>query len=335
MVVVRLVGIARPGMAESIADAGNRLAGVEIHTVAAGGLVALLAPADWRERFCLFGRRRALEAIVVSERVLEDAARLGPILPARPGTLLADKAEAVALLLDHGPRLARALAAHGNDAQYQVTITWDPQATLAAQRGHPALAAAEAAAAAGAVTQAGSIIQSFMAAHKAALGGEILARLRGIAKDIIALPVDHVDMLANVAVLVGPGGVPQLEQTLAELDGELAGNNRIRLIGPLPPASFAAISIERPNPQRVAAARRVLGVEAEMGPEDLRRAYLTVVRASHPDVAGDAADSDGLGAATAAFRLLARVSEIPRRSGACRLLLVDIGRPDEFRPAAA
>jgi hypothetical protein len=322
-------------MDEAIAGVGNRLAGVAIRTVAAGGLVALLAPGDWRERFCLFGRRRALQAIVLSERMLEEVARLGPILPARPGTLLADEAEAVALLIDHGPRLARALAAHGNDAQYQVTITWDPQATLAAQRGHPELAAAGAAAAAGAIIRAGSIIQGFMAAQKAALAGEILARLRGSAKDIIALPVDHVDMLANVAVLVAPDGAPQLEQTLAELDGELAGDNRIRLIGPLPPASFAAISIERPNPRRVAAARCVLGVGSDIGSEDLRRAYLTVVRATHPDVAGDAADADGLGAATAAFRLLARVSEIPRTSGACRLLLVDIGRPDEFRPAAA
>jgi hypothetical protein len=188
---------------------------------------------------------------------------------------------------------------------------------------------------AGAVAQAGSIIQGFMAGHRAALGGEILARLRGIARDIIPLPVDHVDMLANAAVLVGPGGAEQLEQTLAELDRELPGDNRIRLIGPLPPASFAAISIERPNPQRVAAARRVLGVEGDMGPEDLRRAYLTVVRASHPDVAGDAADADVLGAATAAFRLLARVAEIPRQSGARRLLLVDIGRPDDFRLVAA
>src|SRR5262245_42500689 len=211
-------------MAEAIAAAGNRLAGSDIRTVEADGLVALLAAADWRERFCLFGRRRALQAIVVNERMLEEAARLAPILPARPGTLLADEAEAAALLIDHGRRLARALNAHGGDVQYQVTVTWDPQATLAAERDHPEVVAAAAAAAAGALTEAGSMIRAFMATHKTALAGEILARLRGIAKDVIALPVDHVDMLGNVAVLLGSAGAPQLDAVMAELDAEMPGD---------------------------------------------------------------------------------------------------------------
>jgi hypothetical protein len=329
-VSMNLIGITSPSVASAIAAAGGRLAGIETQTVEAAGLAALLFRADssWR---LLRRSRAALKTMVRAQRILEAAAAFGPLLPARPGTLIRDDAEACALLCGQRRQLAESLQRHGNTTQFQITITWNPIAALAARRDHPDLVAAAAAGARGAGEEAGHMISRFMSIERAAFQVEAMRALAAVATDLIALPVDHADMLTNAAVLVAPGAEPELERTLEALDRGLPGENLIRLIGPLPPISFAAVSIDRPTRDRVTAARQLLGVGEAMEPHDLRRAYLDIARAHHPDAGACVAGAHTVGAAAEAFRLLARITDARLFAEQGDVLLVDIVRQDQHR----
>ncbi len=324
-----LIGITSPSVAGAIAAAGGRLAGVETRAVEAAGLAALLFRAKDAAWPLLRRSRTALESMVLAQRILEAAAGFGPLLPARPGSLIRDDVEACTLLCGQWRQLAESLRLYGNSTQYQVTITWDPMAALAARRDHPELAAAAAAGARGAAKEAGQLISRFMSDERTAFEAEAVRALATVAKDVIALPVDQADMLANAAVLLAPGAEPDLERVLEALDSRLPGENRIRLIGPLPPVSFAAVSIERPSRDRVAAAQRLLGVGEATERHDLRRAYLDIARAHHPDTGAQAAGAPAVGAAAEAFRLLARIAEARLCAEQDEVLLVDILRQDQ------
>src|SRR4051812_29230781 len=142
---MNLIGITSPGVASAIAAAGGRLAGVETRAVEAAGLVALLFRSTDHSWQFLRRSRKALESVVRAQRILEAAATFGPLLPARPGSLIRDDVEACSLLCGQSRQLAESLRLYGNTTQFQVTITRNPVAALAARRDHPDLAAAAAA----------------------------------------------------------------------------------------------------------------------------------------------------------------------------------------------
>lgn len=332
---MNLVGITTPDVAGAIAAAGGRLADVETRAVEAGGLAALLALSKGPAWHVLRRTRTALRSMLTAQRVLEAAAIYGPLLPAHPGTLIRTDAEARMLLLSQRRQLAEGLRLHGNSRQFQITISWDPVAALASRRDHQDLLEAAAASAAGAADKAASMIQRFMSDQQARFEAEAMRALAAVAEDVIALPVDQPDMLTNAVVLLAPGAEPELERVLEALDRGLGGKNLIRLIGPLPPVSFAAVSIERPGRERLAAARRLLGIGEATRTCDLRRAYLDMAHAHHPDTGGHAADASIVGAAAEAFRLLARVAEARVSAGQDDVILVDIRRQDQQRSLSA
>src|SRR5205814_1979643 len=137
--------------------------------------------------------RAALKSMIRAQRILEAAAVFGPLLPARPGTLISDDAEACALLCGQRRQLAEGLHLHGDTTQFQVTITWNPIAALAARRDHADLAAAAAANERGAGEAAGHMIRQFMSDQRATFQVEAMRALAAVAKDVIALPVDQAD----------------------------------------------------------------------------------------------------------------------------------------------
>ncbi|CCD94532.1 putative gas vesicle synthesis protein, GvpF/L-like [Bradyrhizobium sp. ORS 375] len=325
-----LVGITTPDVAGAIAAAGGRLADIEARSVAVGDLAALLVRTNGLSWPLLRRSRAALRSsMLTAQRILEAAAMHGPLLPARPGTVIRSRAEASRLLQSQHRPLAEALRLHGRSRQFQVTISWDPAAALAARRHHQVLVAVTRAEA-GADSLA-TRIHDFMSAEQAAFEAGAMRALATVAQDVMALPVDQPDMLINAVVLLAPGAEPALEHALEELDRQLPGDNRIRLIGPLPAISFAAVAIDRPSRARTVAARRLLGVGEAAEPSDLRRAYLGIARAHHPDSRASPTDASVVGAAAEACRLLTRVVEARASGRTDDVLLVDILRQDQQR----
>ena len=330
---MRLIAITTPAVAEALAKTGGRAGGEALSTVTLNSLTAILA-AETKKRHLLFAsRRKQLNRLVEEQRVLEDLLAFGPLLPARPGQRIASEDDARALLAAHGDALTEAFAEFGKTVQYQITMEWtaSPEAReMTAQ--NPVLEGPAAA------------IESLVAAARQGLRDLIEPHLRRACRDLLDLPLDTANMFSNIVVLVAADGVAALEAALEAIDGALPAPSRIRMIGPLPPVSFAAVTLTEVGPQDLSKASRALEIDLDSAlssePGRLRRHYLELVMRHHPDLGGEvnpdiAENGARVGAAADAYKLLARYAKAARTMGRSRALLVDVVRQDQIGQRAA
>ena len=330
----QLIAITRPDVAATIESSRCVIGGIRLSFVTSLGLTAILANMP-KPRFTLFPRRRILQNLLEVQRVLEAIAAVGPVLPACPGTLLDDSSEALELICADASALRSALDEFGTTRQFQIIATWDGPEMVSAIKNRPDVVAAVAAAKPLGRLAAGKALQAIMMGERERLSQEILARLSPIGRDILAMPQDGEDCVANLVVLLDDSSEARLDAALLELDALLPGNSRLRCIGPLPAVSFAAVSLDRIDPDRIDAARRLLSVGYRLTTESVRTAWRGYARANHPDVADAAAASNEFADASAAYRLLRRFADQMERTGHQPALFVDIlGQADKGRRAA-
>jgi len=60
-----------------------------------------------------------------------------------------------------------------------------------------------------------------------------------------------------------------------------------RIIGPLPPYSFATVEVTRLSPEKIEEARQLLGLGEVISEAEVRRAYRHLAAETHPDRKGD------------------------------------------------
>lgn len=330
----QLIAIIRPEAAAKLEAMGSMVGGTTLSFVTTLGLTAVLATMP-KPRFTFFPRRRMLQDLLEAQRALEAVAAAGPVLPARPGTLLDDSSEALELICADASALRAALDEYGTMRQFQIVATWDGPATVGSIKQRADVVEAVAAASPLGRLAAGKALQGIMLAERERLSVEIFGRLSRVVRDILAMPQDGEDCVANLVVLLDAGSEARLDAALIELDALLPGNSRVRCIGPLPAVSFAAISLDRIDPDRIDSARRLLGVGYRLTTESVRAAWRKHAQAHHPDVAESSAASGDFGDASAAYRLLRRYTNQTERTGCEPALFVDIvGQADKGRQAA-
>lgn len=294
---MKLLAVMHEDVARTIIAAGSMLSGTEIIFVHEGNLAAALERRAGRSRLSLFSRRRELMRLVEQQRVLEALIPFGPALPARPDAFIADEAEARLLLEVHGSLFQAQLESFGGTLQYQVTVEGAPDVGDAR--------------------------------------GFVAASLSSVSRDLMHLPLAGDGMFANVVALIERGREPELETALVEIDTAFGTLCRIRMIGPMPPVSFAAIDVSPFDDEAVMAAARILDVDPAIDPDELRKAYLEAVVRSHPDRVGASGNEALVGAASDAYRLLTRYGAARARKGQSRTLSVSVVRQNETERRAA
>lgn len=281
-----------------------------------GGLAALIDRSG--------ARMRAGAALVARQRVLERLLPHGDALAVAPGASLAAK-EAGAVLAAHSGLLAGTFCALAERVQYQVLIGWDPAAALRHWRGEPELAGLGSGASPQTIASAAEALRSRIGAGFAATVAEAV-------EDAIALPLDGPERLANLACLLRPNELPALEAALEDVDAAWPEGLSIRLIGPTPALSFAAVTVECPAAEEEAAAAALLGVEPGAAGRVLRQAFRARVRSQHPDTgAASGVDLDRLREAES---LLARLAAARDASGLPHPILLGLRREPGPDPAA-
>jgi len=294
-----------------------------VFAVAEEGLCALL----WRPAsgFLLgAGKRLLAEQLVKAQQILEAAQQAGPILGAAAGQKFADDTQARRFLELNAAALREALAAYGHLRQQQVIVRWDPQGALTRFKENAEVAAALEAVSRDRSPAAGAMLQTAMEGRKADLAQAFRAFLADAASDLLDLPIEGPDMLLNVAAAIAPGGEAAFDAALERIDAVWTEGLTIKAIGPLPAVSFAAVTIDRVEGERLEMARRRLGVADSASLEEVEAAFRVLLKSAHPDVGGDA---DGARALVDARDLLVRLASLRRpiapeeaaRSGLVRL----------------
>jgi hypothetical protein len=327
-----LIGFTTPDTAQALKRQATRIDGASLTFLTEGEIVAVLASLP-RPPLRLFTRRSGLKDLVRMQRILEAILPHGPLLAARPGTRADDERALRSLLITEHDRLVEALRLFGQDVQFQVTVLWDSGAVLTRAASDPDLRSDVAAAARGSADASAR-----MRAHVRALRDGLQTRLQDLiapaVQGVVMLPLDGEDMVANMTVRIRRDGEAALEAALQPLDALLPGNSRIKLVGPLPALSFAAVHIEHADRDNIAEARRLLGVSANATLAELRASYYRVAQDHHPDLVTDIDGADIVGAASRAYKLLKRIAvSAERREDHCTFL--DIVRPDDTVRRAA
>ena len=93
-------------------------------------------------------------------------------------------------------------------------------------------------------------------------------------------------MLLNQAFLLERTNEEAFNHTLNQLDSKFADLLNFRLVGPLPPYSFATLLIASLNEEDVRKARETLKLNGQISPERLKQTYDKLAMKLHPDKGG-------------------------------------------------
>ena len=235
-----------------VADAAGwaEVTGLEaapVRAVDAGEFAALVSalPGDRTP-----GRREDIEA---HRRVLSAAIEHGTAIPMRFGVVMDDEGAVRERLLErHADEFAGLLrnlegrvqftirGFYAEDAVLRAVLADDPELERrsAALQGLPEVETREARIA------LGETVAKAVERRRAVDEQDLLARLSVLAADVRADPPSSDRVALNAHLLVDRDRRGALEELVGILSASLAGYIALRLIGPLPPYSFAAMSLE-------------------------------------------------------------------------------------------
>ncbi len=264
--------------------------GGEVFAVCHGGVAAVVSPsrsADYRS----MARQQALRSLTAHQRVLEVVMERFAVLPVRFGTVLSGDAGVRRLLEQGAVPFASGLAEFSGRTQTEVLVTWRLEDLFRDIGAEPEIVRAKAEAAdqppehvAAARVAVGKMVQASLDRRRAELQSRLMPCLREASLDLAVNALMDDRMVLNVALLLDPPRREALDRVLGELDRRSEGRLTFRCVGPLPPYSFATVTVEAMNFASVDQARRLLLLEERATPQDIRRAYRALAARWHPDV---------------------------------------------------
>lgn len=269
-------------------------------------LAAVVGPApsvSWRPA----GKAELGRRMVAFQRVLEALIPCGPMLPATMGAIFRDALEPTAFLVAHAATLRSALSHFGGLHQYQVLVSWDPQAMLRRLQGSDRLASLSAGDTSHDAKAYANALGSIMESYRAELGRWFAANLREVTVDMLVLPPDGENGILNATVLIEPAQQQAFDAAIEAIDAVATEALRIKVAGPLPACAFASVTVEKPDRRLVEKARREIGGDAGIDLAELKQNYRRRMRLVHPDMPeGREAEA---AAASTSYELLRRISE--------------------------
>jgi DnaJ-domain-containing protein 1 len=100
------------------------------------------------------------------------------------------------------------------------------------------------------------------------------------------------EMVMNVAFLIQRDQEGEFDKRVRELDQAFHDQMNFRVIGPLPPYSFATVEVARPSAEKIEEARQVLALVNEVSEAEAKEAYRRMVAETHPDAHPDGEQGD-------------------------------------------
>jgi hypothetical protein len=188
------------------------------------------------------------EALLAHSEVLHSAMQSGPVLPLRFGVVLPDEAAVRGELLEpNAAGLADRLEHLVGTAEFELKVTFDTDRVLSsilAADGPLADIAARVRSLPGAAghfdrIRLGELIAQRVESRADAVEAEVVGALEPQAVAVSRSRRQHEWMAVNAAFLVDDAHRSDFDAAVERLNAEHAGDLKFRVIGPLPPHSFA------------------------------------------------------------------------------------------------
>jgi hypothetical protein len=275
-------GIYLYGVVDSTADKDLGLPGLDgkapVRVISEHGLGCLVSCYEG----CPFdaqSKDMVLRNLLTHQRIVEGAMKDHTVLPAKFGTLLADRQEVKALLSRHHSLLDRALESIRDKVEVEVAATWDigqvlqevsADSEIASVREAPARAEGPTMAAR---IRLGQMVKAHMDRRRKAYQESMIDLIRPVVLDMKFNALVSDEMVMNVAFLLEKSSYTLFEDKVSTLDMAFQDRIDFRVIGPLPPYSFSTLEVVKLRRYEVCRAMEQLGLQRVESEVEVRRAY--------------------------------------------------------------
>lgn len=271
------------------------IGGSVAYTIVQDGVACVVS--DYRGReFSALSKEELVRCLLVHQAVVEKAMERYAVLPVKFGTVLSGEDEVHAFISRGRRRLVSSLAQIQDKVEMEVAATWDTAKVLRELAGQDEIVRARTA-----VTSAspggafedkvrlGQIVKEALEERRRVYRERMLALLAPVALDLHSNILVSDQMVMNVAFLLLKDRQGEFDDRVTRLNDSFEDRIDFRIIGPLPPYSFATVEVTRLDLWEIEAARRLLGIEEPLSENRVRMAYRRLAADNHPDLCVDKA----------------------------------------------
>ncbi|MHB0874797.1 MAG: GvpL/GvpF family gas vesicle protein [Anaerolineae bacterium] len=282
-----------------------------------GGLAALVSDSRISD-FADLPRAELMRYLILHQRAVESLMLHSELLPVKFGTLLWGTEQVRQLLSLGRDDFARALGMLKQCVETDVAVTWDPARRFAEIGQEPDILALKSQVVGLPAEQSlqarvmlGQLVKEKFDSRRNQMRDSLTVEIAPCVSRWRLNPVMDDTMVMNVACLVDGSQRASLERRVTELDRQHGDELDFRLVGPLPPYSFATVEARILDPDAVERACGLLDLPDGMGsPEQVKQAFYRQARLYHPDLAGsDPAIRARFVRLTEAYHLLTEIAQ--------------------------
>lgn len=243
-------------------------------------------------------KEETIKELISHQRIIEKIMEHSPILPVKFGTVLKDDQE-VTSVLEKGLFLKNILREMEGKIELDLVCFWNE--AKAAQMAYKKSSRVRSLAASEDKIALGKSVTDYLASKREKLSNRILKILKKEAIASCGHALADVNMLLNQAFLVEKEQEEAFNHALNQLDSKFADLLNFRLVGPLPPYSFATLVVDSLDEKEVAKARESFQLNGQLSMKKLKQTYDEFAMRLHPDKGGSPLEFK---LATAAYKLL-------------------------------
>jgi hypothetical protein len=241
------------------------------------------------KEFSSISKEEVIRCLLAHQVVVEHMMKEHTVLPVKFGTVFTTSDEVHSLLSQGHSQFIDALDWLQDKVEIEVAATWDKNKILKEISTEPEIIrASKALIDKGHQTlqeqiQLGRIVKTFMDKRRSSYREQMLNFLMSLAVDLQPNVLVSDEMVMNVAFLVEKANQQEFDSCVKQLDDLFHNQINFRIIGPLPPYSFATVEVTRPNLEKIEEARQLLHLGNAFSESDVRKAYRHLAAESHPD----------------------------------------------------
>jgi len=264
-----------------------------VHTVVYRGLGCVVSN-YLGEDFTSLSKESLVRCLMAHQAVIERVMKDYPILAVKFGTLVEGDGDVQRLIEQGHRKFTQALIWLDGRVEMEVAATWDLSRVLSDIGREDEIVRLKRAMAnrpAGEVLEqqirAGKIIKESLDRRRDKYQQRMIESLQAIALAVQPNALVADEMVMNVAFLIQRDQEGEFDKRVRELDRACCDQIDFRVIGPLPPYTFAPVEVVRPNAEKIEEARRLLGLGNEVSEMDVKEAYRRLAAETHPDIHPD------------------------------------------------
>jgi hypothetical protein len=298
------------GSNETILDINGLGNSSRVYTIGYNDLNCLLS--DYHDvDFSCMPKERIIRNLLRHEIVVEHVMKKHMVLPIKFGTILATLDEVRNMLCQGYSRFMDALALTRDKVEVEVAATWDTAQVLQEISKEKDIVSAKEAIASKPAQQdlrerslLGQMVKASMDRRRDSYREQMIAFLKPVAVDVQPNALVSDQMVMNVAFLVEKANQEKFDRRIGQLNDLFHNQINFRIVGPLPPYSFAMVEVTKASPDKLREARQLLQLGETSSEPDIRKAYRRLAAETHPDC------NPGKELATKQFAELRQASEL-------------------------